>query len=276
MGGETAPRRWKGLLPRFVTAVIVASICITPLYFGGYFWTVLVGLFSSRLMYEWIRMTDPEAPLAAFGISIGALLICLAYAAQGLEVGAMASLAVGTCVAVIERLRRGGAFWSAIGLPYIIVPSVVIVLLRGMDVGFNTAGFSQLIFIILVVIAADVGAYFGGKTFRGPKMAPTLSPNKTWSGAISGLVFACFIATLLGWVIGLSPTLSIMLAVPIIILSVLGDLMESSVKRHLGVKDTGTLLPGHGGLLDRLDSLMVAVVGGAILFMMLGNQWPIA
>lgn len=274
MNAVPVPPRWKGLKSRLATALIVAFICVTPFYFGGYAWALLVAIFASRLMYEWIRMTDPDATKLAYGISIAGLLVALAYAAQGLVLGAMTALVLATVAAVLERFRRKDAFWTAIGLPYVIVPSVIIVLLRGNEIGFATQGFSQLIFVIMVVIAADVGAYFGGSSMGGPKLAPKLSPKKTWSGAISGLLFACLVSVVAGFFIGLSPLLAVALAVPIVILSVLGDLAESMVKRRLGVKDTGALLPGHGGLLDRLDSLMVAVVGAAIIFMFVG--WPIA
>lgn len=267
--------RWQGLGSRLLTAVIVVVICILPFYIGGYVWAVLVALFSSRMMFEWIRMTDPKAGTITLSISIAGLFFALVYAAQGFVVGAMVAMLVTVVVALVERINRDGLLWTLTGVPYIILPAIFIVLLRGGEIGFATRGFSQLIFVILVVIAADVGAYFGGSTLQGPKLAPTLSPNKTWSGAISGLIFACILSVIIGMFIGLTPWVSAMLAVPIVIVSVLGDLLESSVKRKLGVKDTGTLLPGHGGLLDRLDSLMAAVVAGAILFALLGDRWPI-
>lgn len=267
--------RLNGLRLRLLTGVIVSLVCIPPFYIGGYVWTALVAAFSARMMYEWVRMTDTEATRLAFGLAMAGLLVALLYAVQGLPLWAMAALVVATLVAVVERQSRGGTVWTAVGLPYIIVPAVLIILLRGDEVGFETRGFTQLIFIILVVVAADVGAYFGGSTIGGPKLAPKLSPNKTWSGAISGLVLACIIAVITGFFIGMPVWASALLALPLVILSVLGDLLESMVKRRLGVKDTGTLLPGHGGLLDRLDSLMAAVVGGAFLFLLIGDRWPI-
>lgn len=267
--------KWSGLGVRLLTGIIVVLVCIAPFYFGGYAWALLVALFSGRMMFEWLRMSDPNGSTLSLSIAIVGLLIALIYAAQGMPFWAIAAMIVATLTGVFEGRNRERMGWIAVGLPYIIVPAVLIILLRGSDVGFATRGFTQLLFIILIVIAADVGAYFGGSTFRGPKLAPKLSPNKTWSGAVSGLVCACMISALIGLLIGLSAVQAVALAIPIVILSVLGDLLESAAKRRLGVKDTGALLPGHGGLLDRLDSLMAAVVGGAILFTILGDWWPI-
>ncbi|MEM7728108.1 MAG: phosphatidate cytidylyltransferase [Pseudomonadota bacterium] len=270
------PSKWSGLTARLLTAVAVVVICIVPFYMGGIAWGILVAIFAARIMYEWVRMTDPDAPNYVTGIAIAGLFVALSYAVQGMEAWAMVALIVFTVIGVLERLRRGSAFWTAFGYPYVIVPAVLLVLLRGDETGFMTEGFTQLVFVILVVIAADVGAYFGGSTFGGPKLAPKLSPNKTWSGVMAGLTLASLVAAIAGSVIGLSLWASILLAVPIVILSVLGDLLESTVKRRVGVKDAGSLLPGHGGLLDRLDSLMAAVVGASVIFMLVGDGWPVA
>ncbi len=276
MASDAKPApKFKELGVRLVTALAFLALCVLPFYFGGWIWVVLVGLLSARMMYEWVRMSDPEGGILPLAIALGGLAVALIYAGQGLEWYAVAAVVVATLVAVAERFRRGDAQWTAIGLPYIIIPTVLIVLLRGSDVGFSTQGFTQLVFIIVVVIAADVGAYFGGSQFGGPKLAPKLSPNKTWSGAISGAVFAVIVASLAGLLIGLPIWMAALLALPIVAASVMGDLLESTFKRRLDVKDTGTLLPGHGGLLDRLDSLMAAVVVAAFLYMAIGPHWPV-
>lgn len=277
MTGSKIKPKWNGLGARLLTAVIVVLICLAPFYVGGYVWAILVAVFSCRMMYEWVRMTDPdsETNIVPLAISIVGLLIALLYAVQGLPLWAFGAAIITALIASAERIRRGPVFWTALGMPYIIIPAIVIILLRGNEVGFDTRGFTQVIFVIVVVIAADVGAYFGGSSIGGPKLAPTLSPNKTWSGAVTGFLFACIVGVIAGAFTGLSICTSIALAAPLVILSVFGDLLESTVKRKIGVKDTGMLLPGHGGLLDRLDSLMAAVVGGAIIFMMIGDKWPI-
>jgi len=236
---------FKNVGVRAATALLFAAICIFPLYFGGWPWAILVALLGGRMMWEWVSMSD-ENPTA-----IAALL------------------------AAFERARRGGLLWSGLGYLYIVIPSIAIVALRGIENGFVTEGFTKLIYVILVVVAADVGAYFGGSYFKGPKMAPKLSPNKTWSGFFSGLSFGAVIGGLVGLIVGLGFPIGFGLAIPLVILSVLGDLLESGLKRSLNVKDAGDLLPGHGGVLDRLDSLMLAVLGAVAFFHFAPNLWPL-
>jgi len=272
----TVPKKtWKNLGVRAATGLALAIICVVPLYFGGWVWAALIAIFGGRMAYEWVRMSDPKPNLAAYVIPIIGLIVGVIYTVQDQHSFAVLAVLITAICAGLARMRRGGVLWSSLGILYILIPSLVMIALRGFGSGFGTRGFSLLIFIIACVIAADVGAYFGGSYFKGKKLAPTLSPNKTWSGAISGFVFALIIGAIAATIIGLSPVYGVMLAAPIVILSVLGDLLESALKRKLNVKDSGGLLPGHGGLLDRLDSLMLAVVGAAILVHILPNIWPI-
>jgi len=272
----TPPKKtWKNLGVRAVTGITLATICVIPLYFGGWIWAVLVALFGGRMMYEWVRMSDPNPNVLTYIIPIFGLIVGVIYTAQDQHGFAALAVMITAICAAIGRIKRGGVLWSALGILYILIPSLVMIALRGMQMGFATRGFSLLVFILVCVIAADVGAYFGGSYFKGKKLAPTLSPNKTWSGAISGFIFALLIGAIAATIIGLSPIYGVMLAAPIVILSVFGDLLESALKRKLKVKDSGGLLPGHGGLLDRLDSLMMAVVGAALLLYLIPNIWPI-
>jgi phosphatidate cytidylyltransferase len=130
------------------------------------------------------------------------------------------------------------------------------------------------LFIILIVIGADTGAYFGGSVFKGPKMAPKLSPNKTWSGFISGLIFGTLLGAFVGQFIGLAAPAAFVLSALIVISSVFGDFLESGLKRKFNVKDAGNLMPGHGGLLDRVDSLMMAITFSALVVLLMPNIWP--
>lgn len=266
---------FKNVGVRAATALLFAAICIPPLYFGGWPWAILVALLGGRMMWEWVRMADNAPTPLSYIIPITGLAIACFYMAQKNIGLAVLTVAITTILVIAERARRGGLLWSGFGYLYIVIPSLAIVGLRGIENGFATQGFTKLIYVILIVVAADVGAYFGGSFFKGPKMAPKLSPNKTWSGFLSGLTFGALVGGLVGHIIGLGFILGLALAIPLVVLSVLGDLLESGLKRALNVKDSGDLLPGHGGVLDRLDSLMLAVVGAVIILYLAPNFWPI-
>lgn len=266
---------FKNVGVRAATALLFAAICIPPLYFGGWPWAVLVALLGGRMMWEWVRMSDPVPTRLAYIIPIiGVVIACFYMTQQNLSY-ALITATVAAALAAIERARRGGLLWSGLGYLYIVIPSMAIVGMRGIEDGFAAEGFVKLIYVISIVVAADVGAYFGGSYFKGPKLSPKLSPNKTWSGFFSGLVSGALMGGLVGHLIGVGFPLGFGLAVPIVILSVLGDLLESGLKRKLNVKDAGDLLPGHGGLLDRLDSLMMAIVGVVVILAVVPNLWPL-
>jgi len=276
MGDITAkPPIWKNVGIRAVTALTLFAIVIPPFYFGGWPWAVLVALFGGRMMWEWVQMSDENPTRLAFILPIIGVVIACFYMAQENFGLAVLTVALAAILAALERARRGGLLWAGLGYLYIVIPSLAIVGIRGVENGFALEGSTKLIYVIFIVIAADVGAYFGGSYFKGPKMAPKLSPNKTWSGFFSGLSLGSIFGGGVGAVIGLGFPIGFGLAIPIVILSVLGDLLESGLKRSLNVKDSGDLLPGHGGLLDRLDSLMLAVLGAVAIFYIAPNIWPL-
>lgn len=266
---------FKNVGVRAATALLFAAICIPPMYFGGWPWAVLVAILGGRMMWEWVRMSDLVPTRLAYIIPIIGVVIACFYVAQGHFAFAVITVVIAALLAAIERARRGGLLWSGLGYLYIVIPCLAIVGLRGVENGFATEGFTKLIYVILIVVAADVGAYFGGSFFKGPKLSPKLSPNKTWSGFFSGLFFGALMGGLVGHLIGLGFALGCGIAIPLVILSVLGDLLESGLKRSLNVKDSGDLLPGHGGLLDRLDSLMLAVLGAVAILQFVPSTWPI-
>ena len=266
---------WKNVGTRAITALLFAAICMLPLYFGGWAWVLLVSLLGGRMMWEWVTMSDPAPTKLAFVLPVVGVVVANFYAAQELWSFALITILIAALIAAFERARRGGLMWAGLGYLYIILPCVAIVVLRGMEPGFATEGFTKLIYIISVVVAADVGAYFGGSYFKGPKLAPKLSPNKTWSGFISGLLFGIVMGVIVGFTIGLRFNVALLIVIPIVIFSVLGDLLESSLKRILNVKDAGNLLPGHGGVLDRLDSLMLAVVAATVFLFFVPSIWPL-
>jgi len=272
--------KFSGVGVRAVSAIGMVLLCVAPFYLGGWFWAALAGLFGGRMLFEWVRMSDPSPAMPAYLTPILGLLAGIIYVVQfNFVYAALAVLITAIAALGVQSVRAGErkksrVTWAVLGVFYIIIPTLLMVGLRGNDVGFDTMGFQRLLFVLACVIGADVGAYFGGSMFGGAKLAPKLSPNKTWSGAISGQVLAVTLGALFGHLVGIGWMSGALLALPIAVLSVLGDLFESGVKRSLNVKDTGGLMPGHGGLLDRLDSLMAAIIGFAIILLVFPGVWP--
>lgn len=268
---------------RAVSGLVLMAICGVPLYYGGWVLAVFIALVCTRVIYEWVRMSDSGQITLAFIIPVAGLLLALGLVQFGVWgadnwTWALASIGFTSVVATWERARRNnglrGGLWAGFGCLYVLLPSLAILWLRGDVVGVNAAGFAKFIFIVVVVIAADSWAYLGGSTLKGPKLIPKVSPNKTWSGLISGFVFGALFGALAAWITGFSPAYGALLAVPVVMFAVLGDLLESIIKRRLNVKDAGGIIPGHGGLLDRIDSLILIVVVAAAVLLIWPQVWP--
>jgi phosphatidate cytidylyltransferase len=160
-------------------------------------------------------------------------------------------------------------FWLGFGVFYIGLAGVSLIHLRG----DAAAGLGNVLFLFLVVWSSDIGAYLAGRRFGGPKLAPAISPNKTWSGATGGLVSAMAAGGLAAYVMepAALPLLRVLLVAAVLgMLAQAGDLFESWLKRRFHVKDTSSLIPGHGGLLDRLDGVLSAAPAAALLGVLLG------
>ena len=159
-----------------------------------------------------------------------------------------------------------GLAWKLFGFVYCLLPAISLLWIRERaEFQGLGSGFDLLIWVFLVVWSTDIGAYFAGRAIGGPKLAPSISPNKTVAGLIGGVLAATILAGLWVYAVKLPATL-LALAAPLAVAAQLGDLFESGLKRRSGVKDSGTWLPGHGGLLDRLDGLVpVAILTAAMM-----------
>ena len=262
-GGEAAPpaaeQGSRNLLMRVLAALVLAPIAIAIAYAGGFLWATLVTLASIGLYVEWLMVVGLGRDLRAAAPGVAALAIggiCLIAARVD---AAMVVLAVGlVAVTLLSPERRN---WTATGFFYAAAAEVAAVLVR-LD---PASGFVALVFVLLVVWVTDIGGYFAGRGIGGPKLWPRVSPKKTWAGAVGGFAGSMIIAT--GFAaLGLGQTGPLMLIAALLsIVSQLGDLFESAVKRRFGVKDSSHIIPGHGGLLDRLDGFVAAIVVAAIL-----------
>ncbi|MDQ3139551.1 MAG: phosphatidate cytidylyltransferase [Pseudomonadota bacterium] len=187
---------------------------------------------------------------------VGGTLILVALAAAALGGYVFVTLvALAACVIFYEwrRLVHGWGFgWQVAGFVYALVPALALLWIRER----SPVGVELLLWVFITTWSVDIGAYFAGRTIGGPKLAPAISPNKTWSGMIGGMAAAALFGGLWAYLLEL-PAILFLLAAPFAFAAQIGDLFESWLKRRAGVKDSGNWLPGHGGALDRLDGLVV-------------------
>jgi phosphatidate cytidylyltransferase len=267
--GEAAPaavaEQGRNLLTRVIAALVLAPSAIAIAYAGGWLWAALVTLAATGLYVEWLMIVDAARQPRVVACGVVALVIAGFCLASGYLDASLLVLALGFAgVALFSAERR---VWTAAGFFYAASAEIASVLVR-LD---RVEGFAALILILLVVWVTDIGGYFAGRGIGGPKLWPRVSPKKTWAGAIGG--FAASLVIAFGFAaFGLGKTGPLLLLGAVLsIVSQLGDLFESAVKRRFGVKDSSHLIPGHGGLLDRLDGFVAAVVVAAIFGILRGG-----
>jgi phosphatidate cytidylyltransferase len=261
--GEAAPaaaaeQGSRNLLLRVAAALVLAPLAIAIAYAGGWLWSALVTLASIGLYIEWLKIVGLGGEMRVAAPGLVALTIAgLLFASARPEVSL---IVLGVGLAVVALLAQERHHWAAAGFGYAAAAEIASVLVR-LD---QTYGFIALTLILLVVWVTDIGGFFAGRSIGGPKLWPRISPKKTWAGAVGG--FAASMAIAYGFaVFGLGKMVPMLvLGAVLSIASQLGDLFESAVKRRFGVKDSSQIIPGHGGLLDRLDGYVAAVVLAAI------------
>jgi phosphatidate cytidylyltransferase len=262
-----------GELPkRVVTGVVLVGVAVAALWLGGLAFAALASAAVLVMFTEWAAMHRLPLLLRRLGLAaLGVVAWVTGVMAAPTDALMLLGGAAGLLGLFAGRLQKGAGRPMALGLLYCGLPLVALIWLRAAPWGFYAT-----LFVMAVVWGADIAAYFTGRSLGGPKLAPAISPNKTWSGALGGLVGALLVAGLMallwpGYDNGAGIARLAVLALPLAILSILGDLYESWLKRRAGVKDSGTLLPGHGGVMDRLDGLVPAAVAGAGAFA--GTGW---
>jgi phosphatidate cytidylyltransferase len=249
------------LKPRVASGVVMIVLALAATYFGGFPFLVFWGIAAIGVAWEWQRMIGGER----FGLRVAASVLGLVAAAPwALYAHARLSLLM---------LLAGAAAAGAVADPDRRIPAGAGVLYAGAAMlapallrGSPTQGVAAILWLFAIVWGTDIGAYFGGRLLGGPKLWPAISPGKTWSGALIGAVVSTVVAALAAVVavpggVRVVPLLELGLVASA--LSQAGDLFESAMKRRAGVKDSSRLIPGHGGLMDRLDGFIVAAAFAA-------------
>lgn len=263
MSGPAEPRhpasRLGNLQLRILSALVLAAVALAATWAGGIWFRLLAVAIGAAVFFEWATMAGQ---VASTRLQAGAwVLVALVLLALGIGIDARAVIGGALCASLIvlvymRAAGEGGRIWAAVA--YATIPAAALAFLRGSD----GAGLWAILFLFAVVWATDILAYFVGRAVGGPKLAPSISPGKTWSGAVGGTV-AGMLAGLAVAAAAASPApfwLSGLAALVLSVLSQLGDLFESGLKRRFGAKDSGWLIPGHGGVMDRVDGLVAAAV----------------
>jgi len=263
--GALAERGARNLLMRVIAASVLAPAAIAIAYAGGWLWAALVTVAAIGLYVEWLMIVGEAGWNRVVGSGILALGVAGLLLALGQIEVALAVLVLG--LLAVTALAQERHVWIMAGFGYATAAELSSILVR-LD---PVEGFTALMLILLVVWVTDIGGYFAGRGIGGPKLWPRVSPNKTWAGAFGGFVASVAVAA--GFAAcGLGRTgVLLLLGSALSIISQLGDLFESAVKRHFGVKDSSHIIPGHGGLLDRLDGFVAAVVVAAIFGFLRGG-----
>lgn len=259
--------RADNLILRVLSALVLAPLAIAVALIGGWPFVAFWALAATGIVIEWHRMISAHREIRTLLAAIVALA-CAGAAVAGGYLGLATVLIIVGALIVAAIAHEGRRSWAAIGVLYggavLLGPTV----LRS-DGEF---GFLALLFLFAVVWATDIFGYFGGRLVGGPRLWARISPKKTWAGAIGGAIGA----VLAGCAVALASGLSNLLAVALLALlmsavSQAGDLFESAVKRKFGVKDAGQVIPGHGGIMDRLDGFLAAAVAAALIGLLKGG-----
>lgn len=259
---EGEARRKPELAIRIASAIVLAALALAAAIYRPWTFLILVMVGGLIVAWEWGRLTrgngfDGTALISGVGICAIAILVAVGRADFALFVLGAAAIVIG-----LTAYRTGDPFWPLAGLAYAALPAAALVWLRG-DPSFGAAA---VLYLFAVAWTTDTASYVAGRLIGGPRLAPSISPKKTWSGFIVGTLAPSLVGV--AFASALEETSAMKLAVVSIVLALacqLGDLVESAVKRRFGVKDASRMIPGHGGLLDRIDGLLLAAIVAALI-----------
>ena len=257
---QKTPQKKSGLLLRVVSALVMLPIAISIILMGGMAYYGLVILLTVLILYEWNGICEERAFNAVFVFQVVFVLL-LVYSLIQEEYFALYIYLIPVGLLIVASIYyKINLKFAALGIAYALLPALSLIWLRQ-----NYDGWIVL-WMMIIVWSMDTGAYFAGKGIGGPKMSPKISPNKTWAGLIGGAVTAVVFGLIAAHYFDLGFSLLFLMpaAAVLAIWSQIGDLAESALKRHFDVKDSGAIIPGHGGIMDRVDGVVFAAPADAL------------
>lgn len=249
----------RNLTLRIVSALVLAPLAIGAAFLGGWVFVAFWTIGALAVWWEWVHLVSPDGHRVAYGTGAGAILLAALLAGTDRMEMAVLIAALGALGVTVTAGRHPA--WIAGGALYAgaLLLASIAVRLRGED------GFLAIVFLFAVVWTTDVAGYFVGRALGGPKLAPSISPKKTWSGAAGGLAGAMGAAAAFAHLLGADVAVAAMLGGLMSVMAQGGDLFESKVKRLFHAKDSSGLIPGHGGVMDRVDGYVAAAVTFALV-----------
>jgi phosphatidate cytidylyltransferase len=272
------------LQKRLISAAILLPLVIADIYLGHPYFDLLVAAFAGVMAWEWTRICarrrnpvnpSPAARLGSERWFLPSLFSIAGAVAAVLGAGFVASPAsiewqILCAAALLSGAtawphHRNRALWFVAGTLYVTLPALALIAIRA-DAAL---GREMLLWTIALVVAADTGGYIAGRSIGGPKLAPRVSPNKTWAGLLGAVLGAALVGLVTAFALNHTNVWALALISAVLgVVEQLGDLVESAFKRHFGVKDTSHIIPGHGGVLDRVDGLLAVAVAVLVI-----NEW---
>jgi len=260
---------------RVISAAIMMPVVLLAVYMGGIVYGALATCAVTIGLYEWLRLVAPNTRAQTVGVACAMLVLVMT---AGILFSASWGVGLGIVMTVVllmmtRREQHEHAAWIALGMPYMGGSGLALLALRAPPWG----GAGLALYLLLTVWATDIGAFAAGRMIGGRKLAPSISPSKTWAGLFGGMALAFVLGYLTALICGARhPAMALLLSPMLACVAQAGDLFESYFKRRANVKESGDLIPGHGGILDRIDGLVFAGVFAALFQAVVGqglNWW---
>lgn len=262
------------LAVRVAAALVLIPIALLDVWAGSVWFELGIAMIAAVMAAEWCRIVHRGSQFQFALHALAAIGAVLVVSRAGLITALQVIAACWAMSLIAEVMRtRSGSRWAWWGIPYIALPGLALILIRQSP----EYGLFAVFWLFAVVWSADTLAYVFGRLIGGPKLAPAISPNKTWAGMVGAIVGGIVASAVMGWYAALPAVWPLLVLGGVLaVLEQLGDLFESAAKRRFGFKDSGRIIPGHGGVLDRVDGLIFASVAAAAFGYVRSGQEAVA